>query len=91
MSLESARACIERIKSDEEFARKIRACNNAGERSEIAMAAGFDFTSADMKAARQELSEADLTAINGGTLSGLEGADPRCCVLVECIREPHYK
>lgn len=44
MTIESAKAFVERVKNDEEFAKQIAGAKSREERAEIAKAEGFDFT-----------------------------------------------
>ncbi|MFC1679842.1 Nif11-like leader peptide family natural product precursor [Elusimicrobiota bacterium] len=66
MSLESAKAFIDRIKTDEEFAKKVAACKDAETRMALATAEGFEFTAEQIKDASSELSEEDLRGVDGG-------------------------
>lgn len=68
MSLESAKAFLEKIKHDEKFREH---CTNAGsheERLKLVKAAGFDFTTAELDQASGELSLAELDQVVGGTV-----------------------
>lgn len=49
MSVESAKAFIDRMKSGVEFARKVKACKDSKERRTFVKDAGFDFTAAECK------------------------------------------
>jgi len=64
--MESAKAYIERMKTDEEFRYKVTACKDAEARIAFVKEAGFDFTTEDMEMERAELSEEDIMAISGG-------------------------
>ena len=59
MSIESARDFIERVKTDEEFAKRIAGAKSREERADIAKAEGFDFMP-------EELSDEELDAVAGG-------------------------
>ena len=67
MSMESAKAFMERMTNDEEFAAKILACKDANQRLLTAQAEGFDFTAEEVNWVRNELSDADLDMVAGGT------------------------
>ena len=49
MSIESAKAFIERLNTDVEFARKVAGCKDAKAHMVLAKAEGFDFTPEDIK------------------------------------------
>ncbi len=66
MSKESAKAFLERVKSDEEFAKQIAGAKSREERAEIAKAEGFDFMPEELKKATDELSDEELDAVDGG-------------------------
>ena len=70
MSVESARLFVQRMESDAEFARKIGQCQDAGIRMTVAKEAGFDFTAAELKAVKAELSDEELDMIAGGSRNG---------------------
>jgi len=65
MSVESAKAFIEKMKTDEEFNKKVKGCKNAEERTALAKEAGFDFTPAEIKGQGDELSDKELDAVAG--------------------------
>jgi len=44
MSIESAKAYVERMKTDEEFRKKVLACTDAKARMALVKGEGFDFT-----------------------------------------------
>lgn len=77
MSIESAKAFIERMKTDEEFAKKVMECKDAEARMVVAKAAGFDFTAEEVRASQGELSEDELQGAAGGYT-----------VIVVCPTEP---
>ncbi|MFC1680141.1 Nif11-like leader peptide family natural product precursor [Elusimicrobiota bacterium] len=66
MSLESAKAFIERMKTDETFVKKIVGCKTAEARLELVKAEGFDFIDKEIKEASSELSPEDLERVSGG-------------------------
>ncbi len=66
MSIESAKAFVERMKTDEDFAKKLSECKNIDEYMEVVKDAGFTFTPEDIKQVYGELSEQDLDKVAGG-------------------------
>lgn len=66
MSMEDAKSFIERMKTDEEFAKKVTAAKDAEERMAVAREAGFNFTTSEINEAAGELSEGDLDIVAGG-------------------------
>lgn len=66
MSIESAKAFIERLKADESFARKVGECKGESARMTMAKSEGFDFTVQEIRDLQAELSEEDLEKISGG-------------------------
>lgn len=65
MSIESAKAFIEKFKTDEEFAKKVTECESAEARMAFAKEAGFDFTAEEIKEFQGELSDEELDAVAG--------------------------
>ena len=69
MSIEAAKSFIERMKTDEVFAKKVTACKDAETRMAFAKDSGFDFTAAEIREKTTgELSDDDLENVAGGTL-----------------------
>ena len=66
MSVESAKAYIERIKTDEEFAKKVIECKDSDARMAVVKGAGFEFTVEDVKHVQEELSDDQLDKVAGG-------------------------
>jgi predicted ribosomally synthesized peptide with nif11-like leader len=66
MSIEAAKSFIERMKTDEEFAKKVTACKDIEERKTLIQQAGFDFTASEFKEVSQVLSDDDLENVAGG-------------------------
>lgn len=64
--MESARAFMEKMKTDEDFRSKVKECKDAEARKAFVLKEGFDFTEKDMELAKAELSDEDLIAIAGG-------------------------
>jgi predicted ribosomally synthesized peptide with nif11-like leader len=67
MSIESAKAFIERIKTDEDFKNRVSTAEDLEARIALAKAEGFDFSAEDMNAVKSELPEDDLAQIAAGT------------------------
>ncbi|MEQ8188718.1 MAG: Nif11-like leader peptide family natural product precursor [Candidatus Eremiobacterota bacterium] len=66
MSLKPARAFVDRMKTDEDFRKKVTDCKDAETRAAFVKEAGFDFTAEDIELVRAELSDDDIMAIAGG-------------------------
>lgn len=66
MSVASAKAYVEKIKTDEEFAKKVKACKDADERMAFVKKAGFDFTVEEINSLKGQLSDNELDAVAGG-------------------------
>lgn len=62
MSIDQAKALIERMKRDKAFADQVMAIEGVDARMEFIKKAGFDFTVEEMKALKAELSDDDLKA-----------------------------
>ena len=66
MSVDQARAFIEKMKSDEEFRGRIMAIEAVDARLAAASDAGFEFTESEVKEVQGELSDDDLDQAPGG-------------------------
>jgi predicted ribosomally synthesized peptide with nif11-like leader len=66
MSIESAKAFLEKIKSDEEFRNSVGEIGTAEERMEYVKGAGFDFTMEEIATVKDELSDEDVDQVAGG-------------------------
>ncbi|MDD2582922.1 MAG: Nif11-like leader peptide family natural product precursor [Desulfuromonadaceae bacterium] len=66
MSIESAQTFLERMKTDEEFAKNVMACKDAESRKAYVKEAGFDFTPEEALELRGELTDDQLDVIAGG-------------------------
>ncbi|MEI6450628.1 MAG: Nif11-like leader peptide family RiPP precursor [Actinomycetes bacterium] len=80
MSEEQAKACVERLKSDEAFRARVMAEEDVDARMALISAEGFDCSAAEI-GALQELADLDLSAVVGGS-----GSMP-CGVAVPCELE----
>jgi predicted ribosomally synthesized peptide with nif11-like leader len=66
MSIESAKACIARMKTDEDFASKVIERKDADARIAFVKAEGFELSVAELEAFVGTLSETELEAVVGG-------------------------
>lgn len=70
MSIESAKAFLERMKNDEDFRKSVGEIATAEERMEYVKKAGFDFTMDEIATLKDELSEEELDVVSGGYVGG---------------------
>jgi predicted ribosomally synthesized peptide with nif11-like leader len=71
MSIEQAKAFIEKLGSDENLLNQVNSAGNDDARMQLAKAAGFDFTADEFNSvidqlSGEELSEEDLDSVAGG-------------------------
>ncbi len=66
MSIESAKAYIERLKTDEDFRERMKDAADKEARIALVKAEGFDFSEEDIKAVNSELSDDELDAVAAG-------------------------
>lgn len=68
MSIESAKAFIEKVKNDESFKNKLGELKDGQARLEFAKKAGFDFSANDIEKvkAEQGLTDEELDGVAGG-------------------------
>ena len=66
MSIESAKAFLERLKDDKDFRTSVGEIGTAEERLEYVKKAGFDFTMEEIATLKDELSEEELDFVAGG-------------------------
>jgi len=66
MSIESAKAFIEGLKNDEDFAKKVGECKDKEDRMAFVRAAGYDFTKEEIAEAQGELTDDELEGVAGG-------------------------
>lgn len=74
MSLASAEAFMDRMKSDEEFAKKVNGCKDAEARLALARSEGYTFTKEEISQVKSELSDEELDQVAGGS------GDICCCL-----------
>ena len=78
MSIESAKAFLEKVKSDEDFKKSLSGLKDGQARLEFAKKSGFNFTPADLAKVKEEegLTDEELDGVAGGCGGGslcLEG------------------
>ena len=91
MSVESAKAFLERMKSDSAFRQSVLGAKDDAERNELVVEAGFEFTKEEIDQARSEfqgeLNDEELRLVAGGTCRGARvpplGNDTVCGVATE--------
>ncbi|MEQ8222050.1 MAG: Nif11-like leader peptide family natural product precursor [Candidatus Eremiobacterota bacterium] len=72
MSLEEAKAYIERMKTDEKFRKKVTECKDAETRSDYVKNAGYEFTVEHLQEVLIEIPEEELTIVSGGDFNPWE-------------------
>jgi len=77
MSLLSAKQFMAKVKSDQSFADTLKQTKPV-ERKQFILDAGFDFTDAELKEVREEVSDEELTAVAGGTWHPSCSKDGHC-------------
>ena len=94
MSMESAQAFVERVKTDEDFAKRVAVAASREERAEIAKAEGFDFTPEELKTVTGELSVEELETVAGGKWCGHSHESEHCGATHEsegkCVKPGMY-
>ncbi len=80
MSIESAKAFLEKVENNEDFRKEVEGKTSVEERIKFAKAQGFDFTKEEFSEATDSLSDAQLDGVAGGR-GGWSGD----CVLVGVI------
>ena len=71
MSIESAKAYIERVKTDEEFRDRVKSAEDKEARLALVKAEGFDFSVEDLSVVTGELSEEELDGVAGADVEGM--------------------
>ncbi|MBW4055855.1 MAG: Nif11-like leader peptide family natural product precursor [Proteobacteria bacterium] len=69
MSIESAQAFLERMKTDEEFAKNVTEYKDFEASMSYVKEAGFEFTLEEVKALTSELTDEMLDQVSGGSSS----------------------
>ncbi len=66
MSIESAKAFVERMKTDEDFRKEVGGKSSPEDQMKFVKENGFDFSKEEFGQVKSELSEEDLDRIDGG-------------------------
>ena len=66
MSIESAKAFIERMKTDEAFAKQVESQKDKEERMKFVSEQGFNFSEQEVQQVAKEFSDDDLEKVVGG-------------------------
>ncbi len=68
MSIESAKAFVERMKTDEDFRKEVSEKSSPEERIKFVKESGFDFTKEELETVREklQLTDEDLETFSGG-------------------------
>jgi len=66
MSLESAKAFMERMKTDEDFMKNVMKCKDKESRIQFVNAAGFNFSADEINMELQSLSDDEIDSVVGG-------------------------
>jgi len=69
MSQESAKAFVERMKSEEKFRSTILAIEDVSARAKLIHAEGFDCSAEEIDAAASELSDEEMAGVTGGAVT----------------------
>ncbi len=70
MSIESAKAFVERMKNDEDFRKEVGEKSSPEDWMKFAKESGFDFSKEDIEQVKPELSEDELDKVGGGHCDG---------------------
>ena len=73
MSEALVKSFIQKVKTDEEFAKKLKGFKDAKARLAFVKEAGFDFSDAEIKQIQGELSDEDLDAVAGAGCGACKG------------------
>ncbi len=68
MSIDLAKAYLERIKTDEAFAKKVNSFEDKAARRDFVVQAGYTFTKEEIEEVGSELNEKELDAVAGGCI-----------------------
>ncbi|MEQ8192203.1 MAG: Nif11-like leader peptide family natural product precursor [Candidatus Eremiobacterota bacterium] len=72
MSMESAKAFMERMKTDEDFRNKVNECKDQEARKALVISEGYNFTKDDIELMKAELSDDVLSEVSGGALCPID-------------------
>ncbi len=70
MSLESAKAFLDRIRNDDDFRNQVGERESPEQRMEFVQSEGFDFTREELDEVQSELGDMELDAVAGGVWCG---------------------
>jgi predicted ribosomally synthesized peptide with nif11-like leader len=70
MSIESAKAFLEKVKNDEDFRKSVGEIATTEQRMEFVKEAGFDFTKEEIEKLSSEVSDKQLDVVSGGGYNG---------------------
>lgn len=85
MSIESAKAYLERLEIDEEFRNRVMECRSSQERMEYAQSEGFSFTAEDILSIKGDLSEEDLDRVAGGFFTACKSGGVDLVPIIACV------
>lgn len=66
MSIDLAKAYLERYKTDEEFSKKVNSFKDKEARKEFVVQSGYTFSKEEIEEVSSELNEKELDAVAGG-------------------------
>ncbi len=70
MSIESAKAFVDRMKTDEDFSKEVGEKSSPEDRMIFLKESGFDFSKEEFEQVKPELSDDDLESLSGGHRDG---------------------
>ncbi len=70
MTIESAKAFVERMNTDEDFRKEVGEKSSPEDRMNFVNDNGFDFTKEELEQVKSELGEEELSKIAGGYVDG---------------------
>ncbi|MCP4289400.1 MAG: Nif11-like leader peptide family natural product precursor [Gammaproteobacteria bacterium] len=70
MSIESAKAFVERMNTDDDFRKELDEKSSGEDRMQFVKANGFDFSKEEFEQVKSELSEGELESLSGGHRDG---------------------
>ncbi len=70
MTIESAKAFVERIKNDDDFSKEVGEKSSPENRMKFVKDNGFDFSNEEFEQVKSELSDDDLESLSGGHRDG---------------------
>ncbi len=70
MSIESAKAFVERMNTDDDFRKELDEKSTPEDRMQFVKANGFDFSKEELEQVKSELSDEELESLSGGHRDG---------------------